>query len=1195
MSAYVELVFDNSDGRLPVDRDEVRLRRAIGLKKDEFYLDKKHMSKSEVMNMLESAGFSRANPYYIVQQGKIMEMAHMSDGKRLELLKEIGGTKVYEERRRDSLDVMRECEGKRRSIQDLVDQLDSRLAGLDAERAELAAYQAADRERRSLEYTILDREISTVKEKLGKVEEDRQKAAEKAGDAADERRDNAQKLKSMEKELKKAASERAELERRRKELAEERDVVLRRRAQLELEVQELEQRLAAGSGAQDSASRELVAVEREIKAKERELQTARLRLKAAEEQEASLAASLAADSVALQAMYAKQGGEGQYKSAKERDAALQQEIVRLEEAITTKRESRHLAETQATEISAQVAAAEQAVAAAEIALEECQKGGEIAQTEALTLHSRRDELQNKQKGLWRREDEIKRKVEGLRDELRQHDKIMEIAAPRDVTRGLNSVKRLVAQHRIQGVHGTLMELFDCPHQLNTAVETVAGNSLFHIVVDDDLVATKLTELLIKEKSGRATFMPLNRLRPSQANFPTKWGTDVVPLIGKLKYAPKFAPAVQQVFGKVVVCRSLEVATEVAAQDGNVSCVTMEGDQVERRGALRGGFFDARKSRIAAMKEYKTLTGNIAEVEKELVEVEKALNEVGQEVTAATSELTKLAAKQQHLQMGAGPARAELRNQIARRDTLARSVEAKLKQVSELEMGLVALDAEIAARQARLGTPLRSELTAAERRELARLQPAVEQTQEEISAARAERMDAQAAVDALDALLTTNLLQRAEDLRETAAAGQSRTDQAELVSRRAALEAAAREGEEAAAEESEAEKRLKAVASHAQKLESEKEKLVEEAAADKRTGEDFARNVENLQQRRTQLQMKRSDLERRVRDLGTLPADAYEAHRSRSLKDLHSRLQNANTELKKFAHVNKKALDQYVSFSDQRDELVRRKAENDGAEAKIRQLISTLDLRKDEAIERTFKGVALHFREIFGALVPGGRGELVMQKAPTPAPVPAGEENEDPDGEQGSKEDTATLEKYSGVKVRVSFGTGEVLSMKQLSGGQKTLVALTLIFAIQRCDPAPFYLFDEIDAALDPQYRSTVALMLKRQANDDRNPAQFIVTTFHPQIVAVADNIYGVSHRNRISNVVMVECADALEFLQAEERKAAAANAKVTAAAAGGSGGAGAGAGAGPGAKRARAALPETVHEGDEREEEEEEEERMEVD
>ena len=1145
MSAYVELVIDNSDGRLPVDRDEVRLRRAIGLKKDEFYLDKKHMTKNEIMNMLETAGFSRANPYYIVQQGKIMEMAHMSDAKRLELLKEIGGTKVYEERRRDSLSVMRECEGKRRGIQDLVDQLESRLASLDEEREELAAYQGADRERRSLEYTILDREISSVKEKLIKVDREREEAAKKSGDAADERRDAGQRLKAADKELKSVLAEAAELQRRRKELAEEREKALHHRAALELEVGELEVRLADDSGAQSEAQQELEGIKAEIAVKEEELEGAVAALRAAEQRESALASSLASKSATLQALYTKQGGEGEYRSVAERDAAIREEIARLEEAVRTKLESKQAAEQQAQQAASDVENAMRAVTEAQAALDECRSGGRLAQAEALALHAKRDELQNKQRTLWRREDELKKELEGLRDELRARDKIMEAAAPRDVTRGLNSVKRLVQQHRIEGVHGTLMELFDCPAALNTAVETVSGNALFNIVVEDDAVATRLTEQLTKEKSGRATFMPLNRLRPSQVTYPTKWGTDVMPLIKRLKFAPKFSPAMQQIFGKVVVCRSLQLANEVAGEDGNVNCVTLEGDQVERRGALRGGYVDTRKSRIEAMREYKTLTAKIAEVDKQMTEVESGLMEVGQQVTAATAELTKLAARQQHLQAGEGPARTELRAQQARHEALVRTVEFKRKQMAELEGGLAQLDAEMAVRRGRLGTPLQSELTPQERRQLAQLQPEVAKAQQAVAVARSERLEAQSAVSALDSLLSTNLRQRAADLAEIAgaSAGAGQVDGAQLAARRAALESATREGEAAAAEERDAQKRAEAVSKRARELEAETDRLMELAAADQRTAADFARSVETLMQRRAQFLMKRTDLERRVRDLGTLPADAYEAHRSRPLKELHSLLQKANTELKKFAHVNKKALDQYVSFAEQRDELVRRKQENDASEAKIRQLINTLDMRKDEAIERTFKQVALNFRQIFSSLVPGGRGELVMQKAMPSSgigadadDVGASLENEDPEAPQRQKAEEKTLEKYSGVKVKVSFGAGEVQSMKQLSGGQKTLVALTLIFAIQRCDPAPFYLFDEIDAALDPQYRTTVAQMIRHQANDDRSPAQFIITTFHPQIVSVADNIYGVSHRNRISNVVMVDRKDALEFLQAEERK-----------------------------------------------------------
>eukprot|EP00798_Chlamydomonas_sp_ICE-L_P031774 gene31775-6971_t len=124
---------------------------------------------------------------------------------------------------------------------------------------------------------------------------------------------------------------------------------------------------------------------------------------------------------------------------------------------------------------------------------------------------------------------------------------------------------------------------------------------------------------------------------------------------------------------------------------------------------------------------------------------------------------------------------------------------------------------------------------------------------------------------------------------------------------------------------------------------------------------------------------------------------------------------------------------------------------------------------------------------------------------------------------------------TGVKVRIAFVQGgETMALKQLSGGQKTLVALALIFSIQRCDPAPFYLFDEIDAALDPQHRTTVAKMLRKQANDPINPAQFIVTTFHPQIVGEADQLHGVAHTNRVSNIYAIRREDAFTFLQVAE-------------------------------------------------------------
>lgn len=125
----------------------------------------------------------------------------------------------------------------------------------------------------------------------------------------------------------------------------------------------------------------------------------------------------------------------------------------------------------------------------------------------------------------------------------------------------------------------------------------------------------------------------------------------------------------------------------------------------------------------------------------------------------------------------------------------------------------------------------------------------------------------------------------------------------------------------------------------------------------------------------------------------------------------------------------------------------------------------------------------------------------------------------------------SISTFRGVQVRVSFsGAGQTFEMKQLSGGQKALVALALIFAIQRCDPAPFYLFDEIDQALDANYRAAVAHLIAKQASDPDNPAQFITTTFRPEMVDVAAKHYGIALVNKASNIYPLTKGDAQNFV-----------------------------------------------------------------
>lgn len=183
MSAYVEIIFDNTDERFPTGRDEVVLRRTIGLKKDEYSLDRKNASKTDVMNLLESAGFSKSNPYYIVPQGRVTTLTNMKDSERLSLLKEVAGTQVYEQRRSESLRIMEETGGKRAKIDELLKYIEERLEELEEEKEELRGFQDKDRERRCLEYTIYHREQVEINNAIDNIEETRARGIENSEDS----------------------------------------------------------------------------------------------------------------------------------------------------------------------------------------------------------------------------------------------------------------------------------------------------------------------------------------------------------------------------------------------------------------------------------------------------------------------------------------------------------------------------------------------------------------------------------------------------------------------------------------------------------------------------------------------------------------------------------------------------------------------------------------------------------------------------------------------------------------------------------------------------------------------------------------------------------------------------------------------------------------------------------------------------
>eukprot|EP00605_Chrysophyceae_sp_TOSAG23-4_P000929 GSChrysophyteH1.ASY1.ANO1.1029.1 assembled CDS len=942
MAAYVEIIFDNSDGRLSVESEEVVLRRTVGHKKDEFFINRKRVQKSEVQSLLESAGFSKSNPYYIVQQGKVANLCVMKDTDRLTLLKDIAGTTVYEERRNESLAIMKETATKQDRIEEVLTFIEERLTELEKEKEELSEYDVLDKHRRALEYSLYDKELSKATEHLSAIEEDALNSMKTGITLCEERR----------------VMKRSELERLSKEHT---DILVR--------LQETKASSSARRSEIDKLTEELNELNTQI------------------DEQAKTRATLDSVRLRIEQLYGKQGRGRQFTSREERDDFLKEQIASLEKQ----------------ERSVEYEALSQQIAEAVLS---------------------RNQLQDSRKSSWR-------ELENFQEKMSQ--------AKQDLDRG---------QKQLDGYYGPVIDNFRLKKDVfRTAVEVAGGNSLFHVII-------------------------------SAPNVKYPDSQDVRPLVDvALDFEPDFEIAIKHVFGSKLLARDLDVASHYS-KECNLDAITREGDMKIRDAAAK--ILDLTKEEAALRAHAEALEVDVTEILQKLQKLESSREHVKSSIEQFSNETVQ---REKALESSYS------------------SNQAQKEGLRQVNIELTSLSQQISFFKQEMKSDL-AELDASEKNELVTLsnqertlQASLEISQKELASLNSRR-------ETLKANLKNHLLLRRSELEEQRVIGN--------------IESA--EEEQAAIE-----KTLEAKQVEITRAESmlEAHRLSEQKAI--RAINEATKMHDKLLNKRAILMETIQTKQKLIRELGTLPRHELDAVKALSEHALLEKMTSVNEGLKKFAGVNRKALEQYVSFNEQRTTLLdRQKLLNEESDS-ITKLIESLDQQKEEAILRTFRGVSKHFSEVFAELVKGGQGKLLMRTSDDMADI---HETESDDERTGP-----SVASFRGVQVRVSFsGTGQQQEMRQLSGGQKALVALALIFAIQRSDPAPFYLFDEIDQALDANYRLEVAKLIERQATSLDNPAQFITTTFRPEMVEVAHKHYGIALVNKTSNIYPLKKAEASAFV-----------------------------------------------------------------
>ncbi|XP_034219303.1 structural maintenance of chromosomes protein 3 isoform X2 [Prunus dulcis] len=872
LSAFVEIVFDNADNRIPVDKEEVRLRRTIGLKKDEYFLDGKHITKTEVMNLLESAGFSRSNPYYVVQQGKIASLTLMKDSERLDLLKEIGGTRVYEERRRESLKIMQETGNKRRQIIQVVQYLDERLKELDEEKEELRKYQQLDKQRKSLEYTIYDKELQDARQKLAEVEDARNKVSETSTKMYNSVLDAHEKSKDLDKIMKDLTKELQALSKEKEAIEKQRTEAIKKHTELELDVKDLQEKISGNFGAKGDAVRQLQTLQKEIQDSMDELEKMNPLYEDQVMKEKEITKGIMEREKQLSILYQKQGRATQFSSKAARDKWLQKEIDDLERVLSSNLAQEQKLQDEIKRLNTELSERDAYIESRrrEIATIESL----ISQSHAGFNHhkSQRDKLQDERKSLWRNETELSAEIEKLRTEVEKAEKSLDHATPGDVRRGLNSVRKICREYKIPGVFGPIIELLDCDEKFFTAVEVTAGNSLFHVVVENDEISTQIIRHLNSLKGGRVTFIPLNRVKAPRVIYPQN--SDVVPLLKKLKFAPNYNPAFAQVFARTVVCRDLDVATKVARTDG-LDCITLEGDQVSKKGGMTGGFYDHRRSKLKFMCTIIQNTKSINMKEEELEKIRFMLQEIDQKITDLVTEQQKIDAKRAHDKSELEQLKQDIANADKQKILISKALGNKEKSLADVRSQIDQLRASMAMKRAEMGTDLIDHLTPVEKDLLSRLNPEIADLKEKLILCKTDRIETESRKAELETNLTTNLKRRKQELEAIISTMETDNLHGEAEIKSQELNDARLLVEDLTEQLRRVSESIDGQSKQLRRIKDEKTKLKNLEDNYERTLQDEAKELEQLLSKRNMFLAKQEEYSKKIRELGPLSSDAFE--------------------------------------------------------------------------------------------------------------------------------------------------------------------------------------------------------------------------------------------------------------------------------------------------------------------------------
>lgn len=679
----------------------------------------------------------------------------------------------------------------------------------------------------------------------------------------------------------------------------------------------------------------------------------------------------------------------------------------------------------------------------------------------------------------------KRLLQEQRDKQRQLDKLEAQAQAQQEAQGTNATIT-IKEAGIQGICGLVAQLGTVEPRYQLALEIAAGARLANLVVESDRVASQAIELLKQKRAGRVTFLPLNKINPPRFNPD---GT-LRHARGFVDYAlnlidcePRYRDVFSYVFGNTVIFEALESAR---AYLGNYRIVTLDGELLETSGAMTGGSISQRSSLhfgtgdLAESTEARTLRERLAEIEVILERSLAKIESINAEKQCLSQDIAEAKAKYRETELQLQQTRKEIASITSQQTQVRSQLEQNTQNFESAQTRLQTIETELPA----LETELQSCRTALNDLE-------ENQTTEEWQKIRAIIQTQEAALQQLEGQLNAAESQQKE------AQNQQRILQDRID--RAKEEIATRDRQQAEREEQlnlNANLQVELIAAIEQiktelqeleqKLGTEKQERDRQEAALKSQTQTFQQQEwqleklrETLTNQRAQLVNVDAELTAQIAELPDPVPEIPEAAQKESLSGLEEQMRSLSKRLQVMEPVNMLALEEYERTNARLAELTEKLTTIAAERTELLLRIENFRTLRFQAFREAFDAVNENFQTIFAELSEGD-GFLQLENP------------EDP---------------FEGGLNLVAHPKGKpVQRLASMSGGEKSLTALSFIFSLQRYRPSPFYAFDEVDMFLDGANVERLSKMIEKQAQQ----AQFIVVSLRRPMIESAERTIGVT-------------------------------------------------------------------------------------